>query len=237
MELSPDSIVYWETGFITINATLVFSWLVMLCLVAGSWLVTRKLSTGPELSRWQNTLEVILSFIQEQIREMTRQNPHPYLPFIATLFLYIAASNIIGVIPRFESPTGSLSTTAALAVCVFFAVPIFGITESGLSGYLKNYIEPTVIMLPFNIISELSRTLALAVRLFGNIMSGRILVAIMLSIIPLFVPTALQLFGLVIGLIQAYIFAILALVYIGSGTSQSADSSDSTDVKEQKSNE
>lgn len=221
MELSPDAIVYWSSGFININATLVFSWVVMAILVVGSWLITRNLSSGPEMSRWQNALETIISFIQGQIRDITRQDPSPYLPFIATLFLYISLSNLIGIIPRAEPPTGSLSTTAALAICVFFAVPIYGIAERGLGGYLKNYIEPTVIMLPFNIISELSRTLALAIRLFGNIMSGRILVAIMLSIIPLFLPTVLQVFDLVIGQIQAYIFAILALVYIGSGTSQS----------------
>lgn len=220
MELSPDAIVYWQSGFITINATLVFSWLVMLILVVGSWLITRNLSTGTEISRWQNALETIVSFIQSQIRDITRQDPAPYVPFIGTLFLYIAVANILTIVPFYEAPTGSLSTTSALAICVFFAVPIYGIAERGFLGYLKNYIEPTFIMLPFNIISELSRTLALAIRLFGNIMSGRILVGIMLSIIPLFLPTILQVFELVIGVIQAYIFAILALVYIGSGTSK-----------------
>lgn len=229
MELSPDSIVYWQSGIITINATLVFSWVVMAILVVGSWLITRNLSTGTKMSRWQNVLETVISFLQDQIRDITRQDPSPYLPFIATLFIYISVSNLLGVIPTFEAPTGSLSTTAALAVCVFFAVPIFGIAERGVGAYLKNYIEPTVIMLPFNIISELSRTLALAIRLFGNIMSGRILVAIILSIVPLFLPTVLQIFDLAIGQIQAYIFAILALVYIGSGTSQSQPSDDAND--------
>lgn len=224
MELSPDAIVYWESGFITINATLVFSWVVMAVLVIGSWLITRNLSTGTEISRWQNVLETIITFIQDQIRDITDHKPARYLPFIATLFLFISVSNLLGVIPRFEAPTGSLSTAAALAACVFFAVPIFGIAERGVLGYLKNYIEPIVIMLPFNIISELSRTLALAIRLFGNIMSGRLLVSIMLSIVPLFLPTVLQAFELVIGQIQAYIFAILALVYIGSGTSQAQPS-------------
>lgn len=223
MELSPDQIIYWQSGFIMINATLVFSWIVMGILVLGSLLITRNLSTDTEMSRWQNALETVISFIQSQIEDITHQDPRSYLPFIGTLFLFISISNLIGVIPRFESPTGSLSTTFALATCVFFAVPIYGIAERGVLGYLKNYIEPTVIMLPFNIISELSRTLALAIRLFGNIMSGRILVAIILSIVPLFLPTVLQLFELVIGQIQAYIFAILALVYIGSGTSQAQD--------------
>lgn len=226
MQLSPDSIVYWQSGFVTINATLVFTWVTMAVLVIGSWLVTRTLSTGPDLSRGQNALETVITFIQGQIRDITGQNPRRYLPFIATLFLFISVANLLGTIPYVEAPTGSLSTTAALAACVFFAVPIYGIAARGVGGYLKNYIEPTVIMLPFNIISELSRTLALAIRLFGNIMSVRILIAIMLSIVPLFLPTILQLFDLVIGQIQAYIFAVLALVYIGSGTS-AADADES----------
>lgn len=219
MELSPDAVVYWKSGFVTINATLVYSWIVMVILVLGAWLITRHLSTGPQISYWQNGLESLLDFVQGQIRDIVQQEPGPYVPFIATLFLYISVSNLLGLVPRFEAPTGSLSTTAALAVCVFFAVPIYGILERGLGAYLKNYLEPTFIMLPFHVISELSRTLALAIRLFGNIMSGRVLVVIMLSIVPLFVPTVLQIFELVIGQIQAYIFAVLALVYIGSGTS------------------
>jgi len=231
MELSPDAIVYWQSGFITINATLVFSWVVMAILVIGSFLITRNLSTGPEMSRWQNALETLVTFIQNQIRDITRQDPAPFLPFIGTLFLFISISNLLGIVPRFEPPTGSLSTTAALAIVVFFAVPIYGIAERGVGGYLKNYIEPTVVMLPFNIISELSRTLALAIRLFGNIMSGRILVAIVLSIVPLFLPTVLQVLDLVIGQIQAYIFAILALVYIGSGTSQMESSAEESDTE------
>jgi len=238
MELSPDAIVYWQSGVITINATLVFTWIVMLILTVGSWLITRNLSTGTEMSFWQNTLETLITFVQNQIRDITRQESGAYLPFIATLFLFISVSNLLAIVPRFESPAGSLSTTLALAVCVFFAVPIYGIAERGVVGYFKNYIEPTVIMLPFNIISELSRTLALAIRLFGNIMSGRILVAIMLTIVPLFIPTVLQAFGLVIGQIQAYIFAVLALVYIGSGTSQSQDTDerDEADKKEKSNN-
>jgi F-type H+-transporting ATPase subunit a len=207
----------------------VFTWIVMALLVGGSWLITRNLTTGTRMSRWQNALETIVTFIQGQIRDITRQNPRPYLPFIATLFLFISVSNLLGIIPRFESPTGSLSTTAALALCVFFAVPIYGIAQRGVWSYLRNYVEPTVIMLPFNIISELSRTLALAVRLFGNIMSGRILGAIMLSIVPLVLPTVLQVFDLLIGQIQAYIFAILALVYIGSGTTQPTSNNESTE--------
>lgn len=218
--LSPDNIIYWQSGFVNINATLVFTWVVMILLVGGSWLITRNLSTGPEMTRWQNLLETIVTLAQGQIRDVTQQDPRPYLPLIGTLFLYISVANLLSAVPGYEPPTGSLSTTAALALIVFLAVPIYGTAQSGLGSYLKSYLEPTPFMLPFNIISELSRTLALAVRLFGNIMSGRILVAIILSIIPLFIPAVLQVLELIIGQIQAYIFAILATVYIGASASE-----------------
>ncbi len=220
MELSPDQIEVLQLGPITLNATLIFSWVVMSILVAGSWLITRNLSTDTEISRWQNVLETIVTTIRDQIRDITGQDPSSYLPFIGTLFLYISVANLLSFVPGYEAPTGSLSTTAALTLCVFIAVPLYGVAKRGLLGYLKNYIEPTPFMLPFNIVSEISRTVALAIRLFGNVMSGRILVGIMLSIMPLFLPTVLQALELVIGQIQAYIFAVLATVYIASGTTE-----------------
>jgi F-type H+-transporting ATPase subunit a len=218
MDLTPDTIIVVEIGGIALNATVVFSWVVMFILVVGSWLVTRRLSTGPQISRWQNVLETLVTTIRGQIADITQQNPDRYLPFIGTLFIYISLSNFLNILPGYQPPTGSLSTTAALAACVFVAVPLYGIAQRGLWSYLKSYAEPTIIMLPFNIISELSRTLALAVRLFGNIMSGRILAVIILGLVPLFLPTIMQLFDLVIGQIQAYIFAVLAAVYIASAT-------------------
>jgi F-type H+-transporting ATPase subunit a len=218
MELSPDAIIIYDFGAFQLNATLVFSWIVMAILVIGSWLITRNLSTGPEVSRWQNLLETLVSTIRGQIADITQQNPDRYLPFVGTLFIYISMANFLSFVPGYQPPTGSLSTTAALAICVFFAVPLYGIRHRGIVDYLKNYLEPTPIMLPFNIISEFSRTLALAVRLFGNMMSMRILVAIVLGLVPLFLPTVMQLFDLVIGQIQAFIFAVLAAVYIGSAT-------------------
>jgi F-type H+-transporting ATPase subunit a len=218
MEITPDRIVYWQIGFFTLNATILFTWLLMLLMTVSSWLITRKLSTGTKLSRWQNLLEVLVSGIRNQIRDISRQEPGPYLPFIGTLFLFVALSNLLIIIPGYQPPTGSLSTTAGLAICVFIAVPIFGISERGLGGYLRNYIEPNVFMLPFNVMGELSRTLALAVRLFGNIMSGSMIVAILLAVMPLFFPIVMQLLGLLTGLIQAYIFAILGMVYIASAS-------------------
>ncbi|MDB9343886.1 F0F1 ATP synthase subunit A [Nodularia spumigena CS-586/05] len=218
MEISPDNIIFWQWGFIKLNATIVFTWLVMFLLVLVSWLITRNLKVKPQISRWQNILEIIIDTINQQIREVSQQEPSQYLPFVGTLFLFIVVANMLTIVPGYEPPTGSLSTTAGLALCVFVAVPLFGILNRGLLGYLRNYIQPTPLMLPFNIISEFSRTLALAVRLFGNIMSGSMLVAILVSLVPLFFPILIRLLGLLIGIIQAYIFAILAMVYIASAT-------------------
>jgi F-type H+-transporting ATPase subunit a len=218
VDITPDTVVYWQAGPVKLNATLVFTWLVMALLGLGSWLVTRRLSTGIALPRGQNLLEVLVGGMQEQIREVTQQDPGRYLPFIGTLFLFIAVSNVLAVVPGFQPPTGSLSTTAALALCVFVAVPFYGITECGLVGYLKNYIRPSVFMLPFNVIGELSRTLALAIRLFGNVMSGTMIAAMLLAVAPFFFPILMHALALLTGLIQAYIFAILALVYIAAAT-------------------
>jgi len=218
MEISPDSIIYWQSGPFTLNATIVFTWIVMALMAVGSWLVTRNLSSGTELSRGQTALEVIVSMIQDQIEEVSQQDPRRYMLFIGSLFLFIATSNLLSIVPGYHPPTGSLSTTAALAICVFLAVPIFGISQQGLGNYLRQYLKPSPIMLPFNLIGEVSRTLALAVRLFGNVMSGSMLVAILLTIVPLIFPIVMQVLGLLTGLIQAYIFAILAMVYIASAT-------------------
>lgn len=218
MELTPDSTVLFEYGFVNLNLTIVYSWIVMVLIVGFSALASRNLHSGPQISRWQNLLETVVSAIRSQVRDMTQQDPDRYLPFLGTLFLFILVSNVLSVVPGFQSPTGSLSTTSALALVVFFAVPIYGISKKGLIGYLRHYIQPTPIMLPFNIISELSRTLALAVRLFGNIMSGSMIVGVLLSIAPLFVPVIMQALGLLIGVIQAYIFAALATIYIASAT-------------------
>lgn len=217
MHITPDSIILFQLGPVSLNATILFTWCIMALMAVGSWLVTRKLSSATRLSRWQNLLEVLVTGIRDEIREISGQDPGRYLPFVGTLFLFIAVSNLLSIIPGYKPPTGSLSTTAALAVCVFIAVPLYGIAQKGLS-YFKQYTKPSLLMLPFNIIGEVSRTIALAMRLFGNIMSGTIIGAILLSIAPLIFPVIMQAFGLLIGLIQAYIFAILAMVYIAAGS-------------------
>jgi len=217
MDISPDQIVYWEWGVVTLNATLAFSWVAMVVLAVGSWGITRGLTAGPQPSRWQGLLEVTVGSILDQIEAASLQDPRRYLPFIGTLFLFIVTCNVLDVVPGIVAPTASLTTTAALALCVFVAVPVFGIANRGIKGYVTHYVRPTPFMLPFNVIGELSRTIALAIRLFGNIMSGHLIVAILLSLAPLFFPVVMQAFGLLIGVIQAYVFAVLALVYIASG--------------------
>jgi F-type H+-transporting ATPase subunit a len=217
-DITPDAVILWEGYGVTINATLLFTWIIMALLVFISWLVTRNLSAGMKISRWQNLLETIVSAMRKQIREVSQRETDRYLPFIGTLFLLIAVSNLFTIIPGYVPPTGSLSTTAALAISVFVAVPFYGIADQGLGGFLGRYVQPTYFMLPFNVIGELSRTLALAVRLFGNMMSGAKIIAILLAVAPLIFPIFMHALGLLTGLIQAYIFAVLAMVYIASAT-------------------
>jgi F-type H+-transporting ATPase subunit a len=218
MHLSPDEMIFWQYGFVKVNATIVFTWGLMAVLTVGSKLITRGFSTGLNRSRWQNLVEIIVTYIKKQIAEVGLSQPEKYIGFLGTLFLFLALASICTIIPGYRIPTGSLSTTTALALCVFVAVPFFGIEEQGVGNYLKSYAKPTFIMLPFNIISELSRTLALAVRLFGNMMSGAMIVAILLTITPFLFPIVMTALGLLTGMVQAYIFSILAAVYIAAAT-------------------
>ncbi|MEP6763693.1 MAG: F0F1 ATP synthase subunit A [Gemmatimonadaceae bacterium] len=218
MHLSPDQIIFLQYGFLKINGTIAFTWAIMLVLVVGSKIITRNLSAEQHRSRWQNLLEIVVVGITRQISEVGLANPEKYLAFVGTLFLFVAMAALCTIIPGYEPPTASLSTTAALALCVFVAVPLFGIEGQGIRGYLKSYIEPTAIMLPFNLISELSRTLALAVRLFGNMMSGAMIIGILLTITPFIFPIVMTALGLLTGMVQAYIFSMLATVYIAAAT-------------------
>jgi F-type H+-transporting ATPase subunit a len=217
-QISPDQLMLFQWWFVKIPATMAYTWLIMAILVLTSWLVTRNISTDIHITRWQNLLEVIVYTIREQIREISQDNPDHYLAFIGTLFLFIGLSNLLGIVPGYVPPTSSLTTTAALAVCVFVAVPLYGITRRGLLAYLKEYFQPTFIFFPFHVMGEFTRTLALAIRLFGNIMSHDKVIGILLAITPLFFPVIMNALGLLIGMVQAYIFAILAMVYIASAT-------------------
>jgi F-type H+-transporting ATPase subunit a len=216
VNITPDNIVFWQWGWGVVNLTMVMTWVLMAVLVLLSWLATRRLDTGPRVPRWQNFMEAVVDLIMDQIEEVTGRKPYRFLPMLGTLALFVGLSNLLTIVPGYEPPTGSLSTTAALALIVFVMVPVYGIGEIGVRNYLKNYTQPNIVMLPFNIIGELSRTLALAIRLFGNIMSGKMIVGILLSLSPLFFPIIMRLLGLLTGVVQAFIFFILAAVYVGA---------------------
>jgi F-type H+-transporting ATPase subunit a len=218
VNLTSDQQVLWQHGFVKLNGTIATTWAMMIAMTLGAKLVTRNLATEGTISRWQGSLEIVVTTIEEQIKEVGLDQPEKYIAFLGTLFLFVATSSLCTLIPGYRPPTGSLSTTAALALCVFVAVPIFGLREQGWAGYLKTYTKPTFIMLPFNIISELSRTLALAVRLFGNMMSGVMIIGILLTITPFLFPIIMTALGLLTGMVQAYIFSILAAVYIAAAT-------------------
>ncbi|WP_050527834.1 F0F1 ATP synthase subunit A [Pseudorhodobacter aquimaris] len=218
MELTPDTTIILTVFGFGINATIVFTWVVMAMLTLASMLITRKLRPDVPPDRWRTTLEAIVLTIQGQIDEISARPDRRLLYFAGTLFLFIVTSNLLMVVPGWHSPTASLSTTAALALAVLVAVPLFGIGQRGLKVYLHNYLEPNIIMLPFNIIGEASRGISLAIRLYGNVMSGAVIAAILLGVAPFFFPVVMDMLGLLTGVIQAYIFAILATVYISSAT-------------------
>ena len=222
-QISPDQVIFFVWHFVTINATLVYTWIIMAMLVIGSMVITRNLSSDRTMSRWQNLMEVIVGTIRSEIRDIVKEGADSYFPFIGTLFLFILLSNLLTFIPGYVAPTSSLTTTAALAMVVFFAVPIYGISKQGITEYLKEYFRPVFFFFPFHIMGELSRTLALAVRLFGNMMSHEKVIAILLAVTPLFFPVVMQVLGLLIGLIQAYIFVVLTMVYIASATQTHED--------------
>lgn len=237
MELSPDRNVLLRWGALEINETLVVTWGVMALLVGLSLLATARMTPGPSASRWQLSLEILVEEIRAQIRGAAQEDPGPFLPFIGTLFLFIVASSLVGTIPGVTAPTASLSTTVALAATVFVAVPAYGIARSGVVGYLRHYVRPTPFMLPFHVVSELSRTLALAVRLFGNIMSGTLIVGILLTVVPFVFPVVMEAFGLLIGFIQAYVFAVLSLVYIVSASRSHRERADGEESEDEAAHE
>jgi F-type H+-transporting ATPase subunit a len=206
--------VLFQIGPMPITGSLVTTWVIMLLLILGCLWMKLRLKIRP--STWQVVVEALVVAIRDQIRQIIRRDPDPYIAYVGTLGIFILVSNYAGLIPLVSSPTAVLNTPVALAITVLFAVPYFGIRSQGVAGYLKTYIKPNPIMLPFNIVSELSRTVSLAVRLFGNMMSGQIIGGVILILIPFFFPVVFHVLGMVTSLIQAYIFAILATVYIGA---------------------
>lgn len=216
MEITPDTQIFWEYGFVKINLTILTTWVLMIFIVLFSMLLTKKFKNTGSYSQFYVSIEMILTFITKQLSDIGISTPLIYLPFIGTLFIFLTLSAILTIFPGYIPPTSSLSTTVAFSICVFVAVPFYGIKDQGIFGYLKTYFEPTALMFPINVAGDFSRTLALAIRLFGNMMSGTMIIAILLGIAPLLFPVFIELLGLITGLIQAYIFTILSTVYIAA---------------------
>ncbi len=215
MQGSPlTSTVLFHVGPIAITRPVATTWVIMLALVVICRLVTRTLRMQPDGR--QALLESLVLGIAQQIQSIIHKDARPYVPMLGTLFIYLAAANLCGVVPGVEPPTGRLETPLALALIVFFSVHFFGIRARGVRGYLASFAKPKLIMLPLNILSEVTRTFSLMVRLFGNIMSGEFVIGLVIALAGLFVPIPLMVLELLVGLVQAYIFAVLATVFIGA---------------------
>jgi F-type H+-transporting ATPase subunit a len=200
-------VVFTDTIFVTFGLSV--------ALVALVTLASRGLRTR-DLSLWQAAIEAFTGWIDATIRELIDEDAAPYVPLIGTLMIFVGAANLLALVPVVRPPTADLSTTIALALVVFLAVPAFGVRRHGVLGYLRSYIQPHWLLLPFNIIGELTRTISLAVRLFGNIMSGQMIGAIILVVAGALVPLPIMVLGVISGLVQAYIFGVLAAVYIAA---------------------
>ena len=208
--------VVFQLGPLQVTRPVVTTWVIMAALAVGSWSATRRLR--PEPSRRQALLELLVTGIQSQIEEVVRRDARPLLPLLGTLFIFLLTANVCGVLPGVQAPTGRIETPAALALIVFLSVHWFGVRARGLIGYLGSFAQPKLIMLPLNILSEITRTFSLMVRLFGNIMSGEFLIALVLALAGLLVPIPLMALELLVGIVQAYIFSVLATVFIGAAT-------------------
>ena len=207
--------VLFHLGPVPITEPVVTTW----ALIAGLATVCFALTRGLQLHapRWQAMLEILVTTVEDQISETMQTAGKPFVPLLGTLFIFLAFANVLGVVPGLKPPTASLETAAALALIVFLAVHVYGLRRRGLRAYLGSYAKPTMLMLPLNVLSEITRTFSLMVRLFGNVLSGEFVIATVLALAGLFVPIPLMALEILIGLIQAYIFTVLAAVFIGAG--------------------
>jgi len=208
------AVVVFQVGPVAVTRPVVTTWAIMLMLAVASWAATRRLGLTP--TRRQAVLELLIAGIMSQIEEVVRCDARPLLPLLGTLFIFLLAANVSGIVPGVQAPTAHIETAAALALIVFLAVHVFGVRGRGLLGYLSSFAQPKLVMLPLNILSEITRTFSLMVRLFGNIMSGEFLIALVLALAGLILPIPLMALELLIGIVQAYIFTVLATVFIGA---------------------
>jgi F-type H+-transporting ATPase subunit a len=209
----------FHAGPVAVTAPVVTTWAIMALLVLGSSLMARKLSLKP--SKVQAALELLVTTVDAQIVDTMQVEPQKYRSLIGTLFLFILVSNVSSLIPGVEPPTAHIETDAALALVVFCATLFYGVRTRGLARYLATFAEPTWIMVPLNVIEQITRTFSLTVRLFGNVMSGVFVVGIVLSLAGLLVPIPLMALDLLTGAVQAYIFTVLAMVFIGAALAES----------------
>ncbi len=210
----------FRIGPLAITNTVVVTWGIMLVLWIAAWGATRRLSLTP--GRWQVVMEGIVSTIEDAIRIVLPDRFRQVMPFIATLWIFIVVANLVSLIPGLRAPTGDLSLTAALAILVFLAVHWYGIRAHGLKSYLRHYLKPNPILLPFHVISEISRTVALAVRLFGNIFSLQMAALLVLLVAGFLAPVPVLMLHIIEAIVQAYIFGMLALIYV-AGAIQSQE--------------
>jgi F-type H+-transporting ATPase subunit a len=215
METSPlASAVLFHIGPAQITRPVVTTWAIMFVLTLGAWLLTRRLQPRP--GRAQAAIEAVVAGILDQIGKVIQRDATPLLPLVGTLFIFLVAANLAGVVPGTQAPTARLETPAALAAIVFFSVHYFGVRAHGLLGYLASFARPKLIMLPLNVLSEVTRTLSLTVRLFGNVMSGEFVIALVVALAGLFVPIPFMALEILLGVVQAYIFTVLATVFVGA---------------------
>jgi F-type H+-transporting ATPase subunit a len=207
--------VLFHLGPVPVTEPVVTTLVLIAALAAASYAITRRLKRDPP--RGQALFEILVTTIEDQITETMQTPGRPFVPLLGTLFIFLAFANVMGVLPGVRPPTASIETAAALALIVFLAVHVYGLRRRGLRAYLGSYARPTVLMLPLNVLSEITRTFSLMVRLFGNVLSGQFVIATVLALAGLFVPIPLMALEILIGLIQAYIFSVLAAVFIGAG--------------------
>jgi len=206
--------ILFRLGPVAISLPVVTTWVIMAALATICGLVTRRLQKRPDAR--QAVLEIIVTGITSQIEDITRRDARPLLPLLGTLFIFLVVANLCGLLPGVKAPTATLETPAALALIVFFSVHFFGIRARGLGGYLASFAEPRLIMLPLNVLSEITRTFSMMVRLFGNVMSGEFVIALIVAMAGLFLPIPLMVLEILVGVVQAYIFTVLATVFIGA---------------------
>ena len=208
----------FHLGPVPITAAVTTPWAIMAALILGAILLTRRLTLLP--SRTQSVVEMLVGAVDDQIRDTLGADPTPYRPLIGGIFVFVLAANWSSLVPGVEPPTAKLETDAALALVVFAATIFYGVRTRGLLGWMKTFAEPSWVMIPLNLVEQITRTFSLVVRLFGNVMSGVFVVGIVLSLAGLLVPIPLMALDLLTGAVQAYIFAVLATVFIGAAVGE-----------------